>query len=189
MPDIPLPEGIPGIVGPMMFSPGTAKPMNELAEILLRGPNTLSPAEREMIATYVSSRNDCYLCQTVHGAVAAHHWQGNEELVAQVKRNFEAAPISNKLKALLAIAGKIQQGGKQVTTEDVARARQLGATDKEIHDTVLIAAAFCRYNRYVDGLATWAPHDQPEIYRASGKRLAEEGYVSSIPRPVLSQNA
>jgi uncharacterized peroxidase-related enzyme len=189
MPHISLPEGIPGIVGPMMFSPDTAKPLNELAEILLRGPNTLSPAERETIATYVSSRNDCYFCQTVHGAVAAHHWGGNEQLVQQIKLDFEGAPISEKLKALLTIAGKVQKGGKQVTTEDVARAREHGATDKEIHDTVLIAAAFCMYNRYVDGLATWAPHDQPDIYRASGKRLAEEGYVSSIPRPALSQNA
>jgi uncharacterized peroxidase-related enzyme len=181
MPHIRLPEGIPGIVGPMMFSPETAKPMNELAEVLLRGPSTLTSGEREMIATYVSSQNDCYFCQTVHGAAAAHHLGGNEALVQDVKRNFEQAGVSDKLKALLAIAGKVQKGGKQVTNEDVERAREKGATDKEIHDTVLIAAAFCMYNRYVDGLATWAPTD-PEIYRASGKRLAEEGYVHSIDR-------
>jgi uncharacterized peroxidase-related enzyme len=181
MPHIRLPEGIPGIVGPMMFSPETAKPMNELAEVLLRGPSTLTSGEREMIATYVSSQNDCYFCQTVHGAAAAHHLGGNETLVQDVKRNFEQAGVSDKLKALLAIAGKVQKGGKQVTNEDVERARGKGATDKEIHDTVLIAAAFCMYNRYVDGLATWAPTD-PEMYRASGKRLAEEGYVHSIDR-------
>jgi uncharacterized peroxidase-related enzyme len=181
MPHIRLPEGIPGIVGPMMFSPETAKPMNELAEVLLRGPSTLTSGEREMIATYVSSQNDCYFCQTVHGAAAAHHLGGNEALVQDVKRNFEQAGVSEKLKALLAIAGKVQKGGKQVTKEDVERARQKGATDKEIHDAVLIAAAFCMYNRYVDGLATWAPTD-PEMYRASGKRLAEEGYVHSIDR-------
>ncbi len=190
MPHIPLPEGIPGIIGPMMFSPDTAKPMNELAEILLRGPNSLSPGDREMIAAYVSSQNDCYFCHTVHGAVAAHHWGGDEQLVRDVKLNFAAAPISGKLKALLAIAGKVQQGGKQVTSEDIVHARQLGATDKEIHDTVLIAAAFCMYNRYVDGLATWAPDNAPEMYRASGKRLAEEGYVNSISRPLSqTQNA
>jgi uncharacterized peroxidase-related enzyme len=181
MPHIRLPEGIPGIIGPMMFSPETAKPMNELAEVLLRGPSTLTSGEREMIATYVSSQNDCYFCQTVHGAAAAHHLGGNEALVQDVKRNFEQADLSDKLKALLAIAGQVQKGGKQVTNEDVERARGKGATDKEIHDTVLIAAAFCMYNRYVDGLATWAPTD-PEIYRASGKRLAEEGYVHSIDR-------
>jgi uncharacterized peroxidase-related enzyme len=179
MPHIRLPEGIPGIVGPMMFSPETAKPMNELAEALLRGPSTLTCGEREVIATYVSSQNDCYFCQTVHGAAAAHHLGGNEALVQDVKRNFEQASVSEKLKALLAIAGKVQKGGKQVTNEDVRRARDNGATDKE--DTVLIAAAFCMFNRYVDGLATWAPTD-PEMYRASGKRLAEEGYVHSIDR-------
>ncbi len=178
MPHIRLPEGVPGILGPMAFSPATAKPLNELAEVLLRGPNSLSPGDREAIATYVSSQNDCYFCQTVHGAVAAHHLGGNEALIQEIKRNFEAAPVSDKLKALLAIAGKVQNGGKHVTAEDVERARQKGASDKEIHDTVLIAAAFCMYNRYVDGLATWAP-SEPAIYRESGKRLAEQGYIHS----------
>lgn len=178
MAHIKLQQGIPGILGPMMFSPATAKPLNELAEILLRGANSLSPAEREMIATYVSSRNDCYFCQHAHGAVAAHHLGGNEKLIQELKRNFETATVSDKLKALLAIAGKVQQGGKNVTADDVERARAKGATDREIHDTVLIAAAFCMYNRYVDGLATWAPTD-PEMYRANGKRLAEQGYVLS----------
>jgi len=186
MAHIKLPDGIPGIVGPMMFSPETAKPMNALAEVLLRGPNTLTPGEREMIAAYVSSQNDCHFCHSVHGAVAAHHLGGDEQLVRDVKRNFATAGVSDKMKALLAIAGKVQVGGKKVTPEDVARARQQGATDKEIHDTVLIAAAFCMYNRYVDGLATWAP-DDVEMYRASGKRLAEEGYVNSIERPASAR--
>jgi uncharacterized peroxidase-related enzyme len=178
MAHIPLPEGIPGILGLMAFSPETAKPLNALVEVLLRGPNTLTPAEREMIATYVSSQNDCYFCQSAHGAVAAHHLGGNQKLVNQIKSNFESAAISEKMKALLTIAGRVQKAGKQVTEAEVARARQQGATDKEIHDTVLIAAAFCMYNRYVDGLATWAPSD-PEMYRDNGRRLAEEGYVRS----------
>jgi uncharacterized peroxidase-related enzyme len=181
MPHIRLLEGVPGILGPMAFRPGTAKPLNELAEVLLRGANTLAPAEREMIATYVSSQNDCHFCQNAHGAVAAYRLGGNEQLVNDVKSNFESAAISAKLKALLAIAGKVQKGGKQVSAEDVARARQHGATDKEIHDTVLIAAAFCMYNRYVDGLSTWAP-DDPGLYRENGKRLVEEGYVHSTDR-------
>jgi uncharacterized peroxidase-related enzyme len=178
MAHIKLPEGIPGILGPMAFSPDTAKPLNELAEILLRAPNSLSQAERELIATYVSSENDCYFCQHAHGGAAAHYLGGNESLVQQIKRDFEASPVSDKLKALLAIAGKVQKGGKQVTEGDIARARHNGASDKEIHDTVLIAAAFCMYNRYVDGLATWAPTD-PAVYRENGKRLVEQGYAHS----------
>jgi uncharacterized peroxidase-related enzyme len=178
MAHIRLPEGIPGILGPMAFSPETAKPLNALAEILLRGQNTLTPAEREMIATYVSSQNDCYFCQHAHGAVAAYRLGGDEKLVNDVKLNFESAAISEKMKALLAIAGRVQKGGKQVTPADIDRAREQGATDKEIHDTVLIAAAFCMYNRYVDGLATWAPTD-PVMYRENGKRLAEKGYIET----------
>jgi uncharacterized peroxidase-related enzyme len=178
MAHIRLPEGIPGILGPMAFSPETAKPLNALAEVLLRGPNTLAPAEREMIATFVSSENDCYFCQHAHGAVAAYRLGGNEKLVNDVKLNFESAAVSEKMKALLAIAGKVQKGGKRVTPADINRAREQGATDKEIHDSVLIAAAFCMYNRYVDGLATWAPTD-PAMYRENGKRLAEKGYVEA----------
>ena len=178
MAHIKLPEGVPGILGPMAFSPATAKPLNELAEILLRAANSLTQGERELIATYVSSENDCYFCQNAHGGAAAHWLGGNEELVQQIKRDFESSPVSDKLKALLAIAGKVQKGGKQVAEVDIARARQNGASDKEIHDTVLISAAFCMYNRYVDGLATWAPAD-PAVYRENGQRLVEQGYVHS----------
>jgi len=177
MPHISLPEGFPGITGGFVFRPETAKPMRELAHVLLHGPSTLSPGERELIATYVSSRNDCYFCQTSHGAAAAAHMGKDWGLVDQVKRDFGRADISEKLKALLTIAGKVQLGGKHVTAEDVARARELGASDTEIHDTVLIAAAFCMFNRYVDGLATWQPED-PAMYASMGEHLASEGYLA-----------
>jgi uncharacterized peroxidase-related enzyme len=183
MPHITLPDGLPGIRGPMAFRPDTAKPLNELVDVLLRGPHTLSPAERELIATFVSAQNDCRYCQTIHGAVAAHHLGGDESLVADVTRNAAGAAVSEKLKALLVIAGKTAEGGKQVTAEDVARARGLGATDLEIHDTVLIAAVFCLCNRYVDGLATWAP-DDPVFYRQRAALVAENGYAASaLHRP------
>jgi uncharacterized peroxidase-related enzyme len=179
MAHIQLEKGLPGIRGPLVFSPETSKPVGDLVETLLRGPNTLTPAEREMIATYVSSQNDCYYCQHCHGAIAAEYLGGataDYQLIDEVKQNFEQAPLSGKMKALLAIAGKVQQDGKLVKTEDVERARQQGATDKEIHDTVLIAAAFCMFNRYVDGLATWQPRD-PELYREIGKQTSQLGYV------------
>jgi uncharacterized peroxidase-related enzyme len=178
MPHIPLPEGVPGIRGPMMFRPETAKPMNELADLLLRGTDALPAGERELIGAYVSSRNDCVYCQTIHGAVAAHHLGGNQELVGSVKLDFEHAAISGKLKALLAIAGKVQQSGKDVTPADIARARQQGATDLEIHDAVLIAAMFCMCNRYVDGLAVWTSED-PEFYRQRAAKIAAEGYTAA----------
>jgi uncharacterized peroxidase-related enzyme len=177
MPHIALPEGLPGIRGAMAFRPETAKPLNDLVEVLLTGPNTLTPGERELIATYVSSLNDCYYCQTIHGAIAAAHLNGDEDLVRRVKADFQHADISDKLKALLVIAAKVQRGGKNVTAADVEHARNIGATDMEIHDTVLIAAAFCMYNRYVDGLATTQPRDEA-LYRERGKTVAREGYVA-----------
>jgi len=177
MPHIELPEGLFGIRAAMAYRPETAKPLNEIVEVLLRGPHSLSPGERELIATYVSHLNDCYYCQTIHGAIAAASLNDDEELVKRVKADFQHAEISDKLKALLVIAAKVQKGGKHVTGDDVAAARSVGATDLEIHDTVLIAAAFCMYNRYVDGLATVQPEDEA-MYRERGKRVAREGYVA-----------
>jgi len=176
VPHIALPEGLPGITSGFAFRPETAKPMRELAEVLLRGPNTLTSGEREMIAAFVSDRNDCHFCHASHRAAAAHHQGGSYEVVDAVKRDYQSAPVSPKLKALLAIAAKVQESGRNVTTADVERARREGATDREIHDAVLIAAAFSMFNRYVDGLATLTPTDE-KAYDQMGQRMAKEGYV------------
>jgi uncharacterized peroxidase-related enzyme len=176
MPHISLPPDLPGIRGAMAFRPETARPLNALVEILLQGPSTLSRGERELIATYVSSRNCTHYCHSIHGAIAAAHLGGNEALVKQVKTDFTQANISSKLKALLVIAGLVQKDGKLVTKAEVEAARREGATDLEIHDTVLIAAAFCMYNRYVDGLGTYQPEEEA-FYRERGPRVARDGYV------------
>ena len=174
---ITLPEGLPGIRGPMAFRPETAKHLNELAEVLLRSDNSLTRGERELIATYVSSLNDCFFCQNAHGGLAQHYLQCDMAYIDQVKADFQYTNLSPKLKALLSIAGSVQKGGKHVTPEQVEKARTVGATDLEIHDTVLIAAAFCMFNRYVDGLGTWAPQDR-NIYIERAKWRADEGYVN-----------
>jgi len=177
MAHIDLKNDLPGIRGPMAFRPETAKPMNELAEILLRDDNnTLTRGEREMIGAYVSSQNDCFFCQNVHGAMAQFYMQCDMQLIEDIKRDFRSTAISEKLKTLLAIAGSVQKGGRFVLKEQIDDARNAGATDKEIHDTVLIAAAFCMFNRYVDGLATWAPQDK-QVYAQRAKMRAEEGYL------------
>jgi len=176
VPHIALAEGLPGITSGFAFRPETARPMRELAEELLRGPNTLTSAEREMIAAFVSDRNDCGFCHLSHRAAAAHHMHGVYEVVDAVKRDYQSAPVSPKLKALLAIAAKVQISGRDVTAADVERARREGASEREIHDAVLIAAAFCMFNRYVDGLATLTPTDE-QAYDVMGQRMAQEGYV------------
>ncbi len=181
MAHIKLHDELHGIRSAMAFRPETAKPLNELVEILLHGPHSLSAGERELIATYVSYLNDCHYCQTIHGAIAAASLQDNEDLVKRVKADFQHADISDKLKSLLVIASQVQKGGKHVTAAAVEAARKQGATDLEIHDTVLIAAAFCMYNRYVDGLATSQPHDE-SFYRERGKQVAKEGYVKVSQR-------
>ncbi|MGN6602143.1 MAG: carboxymuconolactone decarboxylase family protein [Ginsengibacter sp.] len=178
---IDLKNDLPGIRGPMEYSPETGKVLNELAEILLHDENnTLSRGEREMIGAYVSSLNDCFFCQNVHGAMAQHYFECDMQFIDDIKKDFQSAPISDKQKALLSIAGSVQKGGKFVTSKQIETAKSLGATDKEIHDTVLIAAAFCMFNRYVDGLNTWAPQDR-NVYVERAKMRAEDGYANLDP--------
>ena len=179
MPYIEINNEHPGIRGLMAAYPDTAAPLNALANAMLRDTVGLTPLERELIATYVSHLNDCMYCQNAHGAIACHHNNGQSALIFQVKKDYPNAAISDKLKSLLAIAGKVQQSGKKVMPEDIDNARAQGATDKDIHDTVLIAAAFCMYNRYVDGLATFAPADF-EGYLERAKTVYENGYGSHI---------
>jgi uncharacterized peroxidase-related enzyme len=168
----------PGIIGPMRYRPETAKPLNELAEVLLRAPNSLPAGERELIAAYVSERNDCDFCAASHSAFAAAQLDAGAALVDQVRADLDTAPISAKLRALLRIAGAVQVSGRNVTTELVAAARAEGATDVEIHDTVLIAAAFCMFNRYVDGLGTFVP-EGPDVYTETARQILAVGYQSA----------
>jgi uncharacterized peroxidase-related enzyme len=173
---IDLQNDLPGIRGPMVYRPDTGAILNDLAEALLHDENnSLSRGDREMIGAYVSSENDCFFCQNVHGAMAQHYYQSDMPFIDGIKKDFHNADISEKLKSLLAIAGSVQKGGKNVTKAQIDEAKNQGATDREIHDTVLIAAAFSMFNRYVDGLNTWAPEDR-QVYVDRAPMRAREGY-------------
>ena len=174
MPYIPLEEHLPGITGLLEYRKDTGAPIRELTQILLRGPSTLSEGERELIATIVSHRNQCTFCVTAHTAVANILLE-EENTSARIKEDIATAPISDKMKTLLTIAAQVQESGKSVTAEAIQIAREAGATDREIHDTVLIAALFCLYNRYVDGLSTVTPAD-PAFYKGLAQRLKDHGY-------------
>lgn len=175
---IAVAEGVPGIRSLVQFRPDTGKHLYNLAQVLLRGESPLSEAERELIATYVSYRNTCQFCMNSHAAAARCLYQGDQQLVDDVLQDLQQSSVSDKMKALLQIAGKVQVLGKEVTRADVDAARAAGAGDRDIHDTVLIAAAFCMFNRYVDGLASLTPQD-PEVYKVMGERMVEKGYTLS----------
>jgi len=180
MAHIELENELPGIRGLMAFRPETAAPLNALAEILLRdNNNSLSRGERELIGTYVSYLNDCFFCQNVHGALAGHYLDCNIEQIDAIKNDPSLAPLSAKIKSLLSIAASVQKGGKNVTADQIEAAKDNRATDREIHDTVLIAASFCMFNRYVDGLGTWAPPDR-DFYVNRAPQRALDGYESSV---------
>lgn len=175
MAHIKVEEGVPGIRSLVLFRPETGKPLYDLAQVLLRGPSPLTEAERELIAAYVSHRNNCTFCMNSHAAAARCLYREEKNVVDDVLQDMQQSNVSGKMKALLNIAGKVQILGKEVTSEDIAAARALGADDREIHDTVLIAASFCMFNRYVDGLASFTP-TEAATYEEMGKRMAK-GYV------------
>ena len=176
MAHIQVEEGVPGIRSLVLFRPETGKHLYELVQILLRGASTLTEAERELIAAYVSYRNDCMFCMNSHAAASRCLYGDEKNIVDDVLADMRQSNASDKMKALLNIAGKVQILGKEVTPQDIAAARTSGADDREIHDTVLIAATFSMFNRYVDGLASFTPTDRA-TYEEMGKRMAEKGYT------------
>jgi uncharacterized peroxidase-related enzyme len=185
MPHINVNENLPGIRALLAFSPETAEPIGVLAENLLRTSDSLTMADRELIGMYVSHLNHCFYCDHSHGEIAICHLHGDRALVDAVRFNYEEAAISDKLKSLFQIAGKVQQGGKFVLPEDIENARKHGTTDHDIHDTVLIAAAFCMMNRYVDGLDAVTPSDMSS-YPLRARQIVEKGYGNHIflqPQP------
>jgi len=184
MAHINLPPSIPGILGPLAAYPETARHLSSFTQELLRGKSSLTPAERELIASCVSQANLCKFCMNSHLAATRELWpQAERATVDKVVLGGETALVGDKLQALLDIALAVQRGGRNVTSEHIQRARAAGADDKAIHDTVLIAAAFCMFNRYVDGLGTWTP-DDPAIYVQIGQVLASRGYNLADIRPV-----
>lgn len=184
MAHINVPEGVPGIRSLVLFRPETGRHLYDLAQVLLRGESPLSQADRELIATYVSHRNNCMFCRNSHAAAARCLYGDEAAIVDDVIKDMQQSAVSDKLKALLHIAGKVQVLGKEVSEADIDAARKLGANDREIHDTVLIAATFSMFNRYVDGLASLTP-TEPEAYTEMGKRMVEKGYV--LPQQPVSQ--
>ena len=186
MPHIPLAEHLPGIRGLVAFRPETGRHLFDLAEALLVADSPLTRAERETIAAFVSQGNECRFCMESHSAAARALLAGDAGVLDAVLRDYRTAPIGEKLRALLPIAEKVRQGGRIVTDEDVAAARAQGATDRDLHDTVLIAAAFSMFNRYVDGLASWSPTD-PALYAEMGRRMAEGGYAPRLDQIVASR--
>jgi len=181
MPYIPLSEKLPGITGLLDYRKDTAFHIRHLTQILLRGESTLSEGERELIATVVSQGNACTFCTAAHTAIAEIFLDTDDSVVEKVKADINTSPVSNKMKALLKIAQATGKNGRLVTEEMVTEARKEGATDQELHDTVLIAALFSLYNRYVDGLASVTP-SEPAFYHRLGKILKDKGYLPSENR-------
>lgn len=177
MAHIDVPPGVPGIRSLFQTRKDTARPLLDLTQILLRGPSPLTPGERELIASFVSAGNECRFCTRAHSETAARLVEGGGKLVGDVCSNYEAADISPKMKALLAIAEKVRADARTVTEADIERARKEGAVDQDIHDTVLITGLFCLFNRYVDGLRAWTP-EEAAPYEKMADRLAREGYLT-----------
>ncbi|MGH7436297.1 MAG: carboxymuconolactone decarboxylase family protein [Polyangiaceae bacterium] len=186
-----LPE-VPGILAAMSLSPGMALHLRGLVDELLVNDfagATLTRGERELLATAVSAANDCFYCMDSHGAFATELLRracvdGVDALVDGVKSGGSGG-VGPKMEALLALARTVQGNPRKLTREAVVRAIEAGASDADTQLAVLIASAFCMYNRMVDGLRAATP-PRDDAYRARAAEIADHGYadprVRSVPR-------
>ena len=176
---ISLSDSSPGILSLVNTYPETGQHLLALAQQLLRGESSLSPGERELIAASVSRANECTFCTQSHASAACSLLPKDQNSIVEevaIKQNLSG--LSEKMQALIELALAVQKGGQFVEQSHIDRVHAAGADDKTIHDTVLIAAAFCMFNRYVDGLGTWTPEDE-NIYNSIGQKLASDGYVTA----------
>jgi len=171
---IPIPPEIPGIRGLLHAYPETAGPLMALAQVLLRGPSTLAEGERELLAVAVSVENRCAFCSKSHAAAARVLLGPQASWVDAVLSGSPPLDLPERLSALLVLARSVARSGHETDAKAAAQARAAGASDRELHDTVLIAAAFSLFNRYVDGLGAFEPEEAG--YAAMGERLARFGY-------------
>jgi uncharacterized peroxidase-related enzyme len=186
-----LPD-VPGILAAMRLTPSLERHLRGMADALLVEDYpgaTISRAERELLATAVSAGNDCFYCMDSHGAFASELLSrdgagGISELVDGIKSGGSDG-LSAKLAALVAIARGVQRDPRAVQRAEVERALTAGATDADTQLAVLIAAAFCMYNRMVDGFRAPTP-PSAEAYRDRASQIAEHGYsasqITAIPR-------
>jgi uncharacterized peroxidase-related enzyme len=186
-----LPD-VPGILAAMRLTPSLETHLRGLADALLveEYPGaTISRGERELIATAVSAGNDCFYCMDSHGAFASEllsrdGTSGVDALVDGIKLG-ESEGVPPKVAALLEIARGVQRNARAVARGEVERALAAGATDADTQLAVLIASAFCMYNRMVDGFRAATPASA-EAYRDRASQIAEHGYsasqITAIPR-------
>ncbi|WP_336517260.1 peroxidase-related enzyme [Pollutibacter soli] len=172
---IQLNNNLPGILGLMAYQSETTGHLQELTNALLWEDNSLSRGERELIAAYTSWLNECIFCLKSHGTSAMHYMKCDETFMESVRKDYKKSKLSPKMKSLLAIAAAVHKSGQSVTQDQFGEARKKGASDNEIHDTILIAAAFSMFNRYVDGLATNLPADD-SFYAQSTAMIEAHGY-------------
>ena len=186
-----LPEA-PGIRAAIGLTPALGAHLLGLADALLVDDfpgATISRGEREMLAEAVSAANDCFFCMDSHGAHAAAALEKDGAtdmlpLVEEIKIG-SIEKFSPKMRALIQIARTVGRAARELTADDVARAKAAGASDGDVQLAVLIAAGFSMYNRMVDGLRARTPADL-DVYRTRAVQIAEHGY-SARPATVATR--
>ncbi|MES0175378.1 carboxymuconolactone decarboxylase family protein [Mesorhizobium sp. M0006] len=181
-----LPD-FPGILAAMMISPDLASVLRSLADTLLVKPfpgATLTRSDRELIATAVSAGNDCFYCMDTHAAFAEallqHEGCGasrSRDLTDDLKLGLLTG-LSAKMRYLIRIALIVRDSGRKLASRNVAAAIQSGASNADVQLAVLIASAFCMYNRMVDGFRARTPSD-PAVFQERAQQIAVFGYSDS----------
>lgn len=161
-------------------SPNVFGPFTETCEQIMRGKSPLTPAQRELIGTYVSKLNSCPYCHDVHNeAVKAYGIDGG--LTGNLVADLESADIDDDMKVLLRFVRKITEGAYRVSESDYEKLYAAGWDDDAIHDAVIVACLFNFMNRLVSSFGIEAD----EAYLAmSGPRIKDQGYSASLENTI-----
>jgi uncharacterized peroxidase-related enzyme len=138
----------------------------------MRGPSDWSVAERELMAAFVSSINDCPFCIGAHTATASQA-SGNERMVTAALEDPDTAPVGEGLRATLKMLGKLTSDG-QLSADDVRSVLEAGVSHQQVEDALAVCYAFNITNRLANAFGFELM--SPEGYRAGAGYLLKRGY-------------
>jgi uncharacterized peroxidase-related enzyme len=145
-----------------------------VSEAILRGPSSLTPAQRELIGAYMSSLNSCQYCYGGHRA-AAELFGIAPEAIDGLIQDLATAPIDNKLRPVLAFVKKLTLTPTRMTQADADAVFAAGWNEAALHSAIAVWCLFNFMNRLVDGHGTEA--DQAS-FTERGRKHVEMGYVA-----------
>ena len=141
---------VPGILQCFATHPPLLEHMMGLARTMLFTEGALGRKNKELLATFVSSRNQCAYCADSHGSSLLVNGGSPDLLSAALTCDLHSTSIDAHQAALLHFVQKVTDDSQHINPADIETLRAHHFTDLQIAETIHLAALFACFNRVVN---------------------------------------